>query len=105
MLLIFKDLSDNAQLLASIFKKYRNPLYTSSSSKENDSAQNSRVVSSKQHLLFSEMAKLITSPSVHRRHHSNRLSRQTLRPSSFVLLNGTKPFDDSIYESNQLHHS
>ncbi|CAF4721290.1 unnamed protein product, partial [Rotaria magnacalcarata] len=40
------------------------------------------------------MSKLLLSPSGHRRHHLNRSSRRTLRPSNFILPNGTTPFDD-----------
>ncbi|CAF3357778.1 unnamed protein product [Rotaria socialis] len=100
-----QDLSDNVQDLSSAFKKYHNVSHASSSLKENDSTQNENVFSPKHRSLLSQMSKLILSPSGHRRHHLNRSSRQTLHPSSFILPNGTTPFDDSIYESNKMHHS
>jgi hypothetical protein len=51
------------------------------------------------------MSKLISSPSNPRKHHSERLVPQARRASALILPNGTKPFDNSIYDSNQFHQS
>jgi hypothetical protein len=47
------------------------------------------------------MSKLISSPTNSRKHHSERSNQQTRKSSALVLPNGTKPFDNSIYDSNQ----
>ncbi|CAF2931250.1 unnamed protein product [Rotaria sp. Silwood2] len=100
-----QDLSDNSQELSSAFKSRHNLSHSSSSLKENISNKNKKELSSKQRSFFSQMSKLILSPTSSRRHHFNRLSQQTLRTSGFMLPNAAKPFDDSIYESNRFHHS
>ncbi|CAF1260474.1 unnamed protein product [Rotaria sordida] len=100
-----QDLSDNSQGLSSTSKNNLNVSLSSSSLKENSSTQNKKVLLPKQHSFFSQMSKLILSSASSRHHHSDRLSRQTRRTSGFMLPNTTKPFDDSIYESNQVHSS
>ncbi|CAF3532834.1 unnamed protein product [Rotaria sp. Silwood1] len=100
-----QDLSDNYKELSSAFKNHHNLSHSSSSLKESSSIQNKKALLPKQRSFLSQMSKLILSPANSRRHHFNQLSRQTLQTSGFILPNAMKPFDDSMYESNQFHHS
>ncbi len=48
------------------------------------------------------MSKLIVTPRHFDKRQSNRLSRH-IGPDLGLLPNSSKPFDDSIYDSNQIH--
>ncbi|CAF0746228.1 unnamed protein product [Adineta steineri] len=89
-----QDLSEHPRTLASAFRKYHNL-----STKENLPVQNRKSHSDKQHSLLSQMSRLIPTSKHSKRHHSHR------NPQSSVLLLSTaaQPFDDSIYDSNQIH--
>jgi len=47
------------------------------------------------------MSKLISTPKVSKKHQSQQPMSLT---STLLLPNGPKPFDDSVYDSNQFHH-
>jgi len=51
------------------------------------------------------MSKLISTPKLSKKHQSDQISQQISLTSALLLPNGPKPFDDSIYDSNQFHHS
>jgi len=47
------------------------------------------------------VSKLISTPRVSKKHQSQQPISLT---SALILPNGPKPFDDSVYDSNQFHH-
>jgi hypothetical protein len=49
------------------------------------------------------MSKLISTPKDPKKHQSDRSPQQTSRAFALILPDGPKPFDDSIYDSNQIH--
>jgi hypothetical protein len=49
------------------------------------------------------MSKLISTPKHSKRHHSDRLLQRNPQSSALILSTSENPFDDSIYDSNQIH--
>jgi hypothetical protein len=67
------------------------------------SVENKKILSHKQRSFFSQMSKLISTPKHSKRHHSEQLLQRNPQSSALVLLTSEKPFDNSIYDSNQIH--
>ncbi len=100
-----EDLSDYSRTFISAFRKNHNHSQNSISLKENNETGNKRNLQPKQRSLLSQMSKLISPSRDFKKHQADRSPQQTSRASAFILPNGPKPFDNSVYDSNQIHHS
>ncbi|UJR28902.1 hypothetical protein I4U23_010120 [Adineta vaga] len=96
-----QDLSNHPRTLASAFRKY----HTLTLTNENNSIQNKKKISQKPNSLFLQMTKLIPTPMSSKRHHSDRVSHRNPLSSALLLSTGEQPFDDSIYDSNQVQQT
>lgn len=99
-LVFFKDLSDHSRALISAYKKYHYHSQDSNVLKETNCNENKHLHQSKQRSLLSQMSKLITTPR-----DIKKQQQQSDHSPAFMLTNALKPFDNSIYDSNQIHHA
>ena len=88
--------------MISSFKNFRELDSNSSSLNRFNPTRHKKLLTSKQATFLSQMSRAIL-PTRHSEHHINRLPRQSQRSLSFLLTHTEQPFDDSIYDSNQIH--
>jgi len=86
-------------MLISAFRKTHNRSHNS-----NSFVENKKSGQSKQRSFLSQMSKLIVTPKHSDKQQSTRASQHILQGLG-LLPNGSKPFDDSIYDSNQIRSS